>query len=125
MSDPEASIAAEAEAGTQVAPDGALVESPQGPSFGDRALELFKPCPEDPLTKTGGLSGFVNGALAKRSGVPLDQIHVGQNVAHCIDHLWPGGGSGWPPIVNLALSIMEYRAAAAKLHPDTPPLVRP
>lgn len=124
MVDPMASIAEEAESGAAIAPDGAEVDAPQGPTFGEKVVELFMPCPEDPLAAVGGISRFVNSRLATRSGVPVEQIQVGENLAHCINHLFPGGGSmGWPPIVNLARSVLAYRDAANK-HPDNGDLVR-
>lgn len=124
MSDPLASIAAEAETGGSIGSEGELQEAPQGPSIGDRVIELIKPCPEDPLTKKGFISQGVNGWLSRRSGVPSERIQVGENLAHCIDHLFPGGGSGLPPILGLAKSLLEFRAESQK-HPDNGKLVRP
>jgi len=122
--DPLESINAEAEAGTPaMGPEGEVMDA--GPSAGDRLIELFKPCPEDPLTKKGLVSQSVNGWLAKRSGVPVEEITVGENLAHCIDHLFPGTGmAGYPPIVGLARSIVAFRDAAHK-NPDNGKLVRP
>lgn len=127
MTDPEASIAAEAEAGAAITPDGNVApEGMEAPGWQARAIELFKPCPEDPLTKAGLVSNLINGFLAKRSGVPEAEIEVGQNVAHCIDHVFPGGlgSAGMPPIVGLGVSVLKYKAAANK-HPDNGKLVRP
>ena len=112
MPDPMESIAEEAKAGGTTA-EGEVV--PQGPSFGERFGTLFLPCPEDPLAHAGGVSRFINGRLSERSGVEAAEIHVGENVAHCVDHLFPGSGTlGMPPIVNLARSVMAYRDKASK-----------
>lgn len=127
MPDPEASIAAEAEAGVAITPDGEVApDGMEAPGWQERAIELFKPCPEDATTKKGLVSQAVNGFLAKRSGVPVEEIDVGENLAHCIDHVFPGGlgSAGMPPIVGLGISVMKYRAAANK-HPDNGKLVRP
>lgn len=123
MPDPMASIAEEAASGATVTPDGEMDLAPEGPSVGDRVIELFRPCPEDPLSKKGFVSQTINGVLAKRSGVPVEQIEVGENVAHCVDHLFPGSASGLPPILNLVKSVIAYRDAARK-HPDNGNLVR-
>lgn len=123
MTDPFESMQAEVQNGAVVTPEGG-VEEPQGPGLKDRVVELFLPCPEDPLAAKGGISQWINGRLAARSGVPVEKIQVGENVAHCINHLFPGGGSvGWPPIVNLARSILAYRDEAHK-NPDNGPVVR-
>lgn len=126
MTDPLESIAHEAEAGSvPINESGEAIPEAEAPGLADRVVDLFKPCPDDPATYAGGLSRFVNGALSKRSGVPASDIKVGENLAHCIEHVFPGGGStGWPPILNLALSVLDYRAQANK-HPDNGKLVRP
>lgn len=118
--DPLDSIAEEASA-----PEVPVEGEAQAPQIGERVLELFKPCPEDPLSKTGMLASGINGFLARRSDLKPEEVTVGENVAHCVDHLFPGGGmTGWPPIVNLALSVLDYRAKA-KRNPDNGKLVRP
>lgn len=125
MPDPLASIAEESQSLTGVGEDGEAIGEAQGPGVGDRVLELFKPCPEDPLSKAGMLSRGINGFLARRADLKPEEITVGENVVHCIDHLFPGGGmGGWPPIVNLALSVMDYRGKV-KRNPDNGKLVRP
>ena len=113
MPNPLESIQAEAETGATPQPDGSL--EPQGPTIGERVFELFKPCPEDPLASAGFISQLVNAGLSKRSGVPTEAIEVGENLAHCINHLFPGSASGLPPILNLAKSYMDYRREAAHL----------
>lgn len=122
MSDPLASIAAEAEGGTQPVLEGEVQE--EGPSLGDRLVELFLPCPDDPLASRGEISQWVNRRLAARVGATPEQVTVGENLAHCFNHLFPGSGSaGWPPIVNLARSVLAYRDLAHK-DPDKGELVR-
>lgn len=122
MVDPLESIAAEAETGATPTPDGGGLE-PRPPTVGDRVLELFKPCPENALEKKGFISHTVNGYLAKRTGVPEERITVGENLAHCVDHLFPGGSSGLPPILGLAKSLLELRTEVRKI-PDNGPTVR-
>lgn len=122
MTDPLQSIAAEAESGATVTPTGEA-EVAERPGIGDRVMEVFRPCPEDPLTKAGFISQTVNNWLHRRSGVPMEKIQVGENLAHCIDHLFPGGAGGLPPILGLAKSVLEYRYEANK-NPDNGKLVR-
>ena len=126
MTDPLDSIAEEAAGNAPVAPDGSLEPEaePQGPTIKDRAIELFLPCPEDPMDSAGEISRWVNDRLAQRSGLESSKIQVGENLAHCVNHLFPGDGTqGWPPIVNLARSIMAYRDLAHR-NPDNGNLVR-
>lgn len=119
MSDPIASIAAD---------EGAPVQTPEGevvheqPTFLTNLTSVFLPCSEDPLSYGGIVANFVNQKLGERSGVSPSEIFVGQNASHCLNHLFPGSGSlGWPPIVNLIRSYVDYREKALQqMAPDQP-----
>lgn len=100
-----------------VAPDAGSV-------WRQRFWSLILPCSENPLAAKGIVSNNVNNLLSKKSGVEPGKITVGENLAHCINHLLPGvGGAGMPPIVSLGLSWMDFQKRRNEL--AVPEDVRP